>query len=143
MNHPKNEWLFDEQWGVDASVSPPHILTAMVEEAVTVGDLVRLLKLEGGKVALVEMRLPEDSPNAGRALYELRLPADTTLVAILRDGHVMIPQPETALAAGDEIVALSSVDSERALRDTVMGTVTDDDGRETPTPPDPGPSSGP
>ena len=122
VNHPKNEWLFDEQWGVDASVSPPHILTAMVEEAVTVGDLVRLLRLEGGKVALVEMRLPEQSPNAGRALYELRLPPDTTLVAILREGHVMIPQPETALAAGDEIVALSSVESERALRDTVMGT---------------------
>ncbi len=134
VNHPKNEWLFDEQWGVDASVSPPHILTAMVEEAVTVGDLVRLLRLEGGKVALVEMRLPEDSPNAGRALYELRLPPDTTLVAILRDGHVMIPQPETALAAGDEIVALSSVDSERALRDSVMGTASDEEQREEVSP---------
>src|SRR5688572_21934798 len=42
VNHPRNEWLFTEQWGVDAAVSPPHILTAMVEEAVTVGDLVRL-----------------------------------------------------------------------------------------------------
>ena len=143
VNHPKNEWLFDEQWGVDASVSPPHILTAMVEEAVTVGDLVRLLRLEGGRVALVEMRLPQDSPNAGRALYELRLPPDTTLVAILREGHVMIPQPETALAAGDEIVALSSVDSERALRDTVMGTSSDDGERETGTPAEPGPSTEP
>jgi trk system potassium uptake protein len=123
VNHPKNEWLFDEQWGVDASVSPPHILTAMVEEAVTVGDLVRLLRLEGGKVALVEMRLPEHSPNVGKALYELRLPPDTTLVGILRDGHVTIPQPETTLAAGDEIVALASNASEPALRDSVMGTV--------------------
>ena len=123
VNHPKNEWLFDEQWGVDASVSPPHILTAMVEEAVTVGDLVRLLRLEGGDIGLVEMRLPERSPNAGRALYELRLPADTTLVAILREGHVMIPQPETALAAGDEIVALARVESEAALRDAVVGGV--------------------
>jgi trk system potassium uptake protein len=69
--------------------------------------------------------LPEQSPNAGKALYELRLPPDTTLVAILREGHVMIPQPETTLAAGDEIVALASVDSERALRDTVMGTTGD------------------
>ena len=93
VNHPKNEWLFDEQWGVDASVSPPHILTAMVEEAVTVGDLVRLLRLEGGKVALVEMRLPDQSPNVGRALYELRLPPDTTLVAILREGHVIGTPP--------------------------------------------------
>src|ERR687897_3812647 len=66
VNHPRNEWMFTEQWGVDEAVSPPHIFTALVEEAVSVGDLVRLLKLEGGRVALVEVRLPEDSPNAGR-----------------------------------------------------------------------------
>jgi trk system potassium uptake protein len=129
VNHPKNEWLFDEQWGVDAAVSPPHILTAMVEEAVTVGDLVRLLRLEGGRVALVEMRLAPDSANVGKALYELRLPPDATLVAILREGHVMIPQPETVLAAGDEVVALSSVDSEPPLRDSVMGTGAGSDGQ--------------
>src|SRR5918994_1187409 len=53
VNHPKNEWLFTDQWGVDAEVSPPHILTAMVEEAVTVGDLVRLIRLGGGQVSIV------------------------------------------------------------------------------------------
>ena len=65
VNHPKNEWLFTEQWGVDAEVSPPHILTAMVEEAVTVGDLVRLIRLEGGRVSIVEMTLPEGSSSVG------------------------------------------------------------------------------
>src|SRR5881398_4253855 len=65
VNHPKNEWLFNEQWGVDAAVSPPHILTAMVEEAVTVGDLVRLVRLEGGKVALVEVTLTDGAPSVG------------------------------------------------------------------------------
>src|SRR6266516_4383346 len=88
VNHPRNEWLFNEQWGVDAAVSPPHILTAMVEEAVSVGDLVRLLRLEGGKVALVEVTLPGDSQNVGRPLYELRLPPDSAVVAVLREGHV-------------------------------------------------------
>src|ERR671934_983110 len=52
VNHPNNEWMFTEQWGVDAAVSPPHILTSLVEEAVSVGDLIPLLKLERGKVAL-------------------------------------------------------------------------------------------
>ena len=66
VNHPKNEWLFTEQWGVDAAVSPPHILTAMVEEAVTVGDLVRLIRLEGGRISIVEMTLP-DVVAVGRA----------------------------------------------------------------------------
>jgi len=121
VNHPKNEWLFNEQWGVDAAVSPPHILTALVEEAVTVGDLVRLLRLEGGRVALVEMTLPDDSPNAGRPLYELRLPPDSAIVAILREGHVVIPQPESVVAAGDEIVAIASPEAEAALRAAVVG----------------------
>ncbi|MEX2101956.1 MAG: TrkA family potassium uptake protein [Actinomycetota bacterium] len=121
VNHPSNEWLFTSQWGVDAAVSPPHILTAMVEEAVTVGDLVRLLRLEGGRVSLVELRLPDDAPNAGKAIYELRLPTDSAIVAVLREGHVVIPQPETVLAAGDEIVAISSPGAEGLLRDAVAG----------------------
>lgn len=121
VNHPRNEWLFNEQWGVDAAVSPPHILTALVEEAVTVGDLVRLLRLEGGRVALVEMTLPESSPIIGRPIYELRLPTDSAIVAVLREGHVVIPQPETALAGGDEVVALASPAAEGPLRSAIAG----------------------
>jgi trk system potassium uptake protein TrkA len=121
VNHPKNEWLFNEQWGVDAEVSPPHILTAMVEEAVSVGDLVRLIRLGTGQVAIVEMTLPEGSPSVGRAVYELRMPTDAVIVAILREGHVVIPQPETVFAAGDEVLALASRDVERGLRDAVVG----------------------
>lgn len=121
VNHPKNEWLFTTQWGVDAAVSPPHILTAMVEEAVTVGDLVRLLRLQGGKVSIVEMTLADGGPSVGRPLYEVRLPADSAIVAVLRDGHVVIPQPETVLASGDEVVALTAPDSEDQLRTLVVG----------------------
>jgi trk system potassium uptake protein TrkA len=124
VNHPKNEWLFTEQWGVDAAVSPPHILTAMVEEAVTVGDLVRLIRLEGGRISIVEMTLPEGSPSVGRPIYELRLPQDAAIVAILRDGHVVIPQPETVFAVGDEVVALASPASEWTLRAAVVGEAT-------------------
>jgi trk system potassium uptake protein TrkA len=121
VNHPRNEWLFTPQWGVDAAVSPPHILTALVEEAVTVGDLVRLLRLEGGRASLVELRLPDDAPNAGRAIYELRLPPDSAIVAILREGHVVIPQPETVLAIGDEIVAICGPGAEDPLREAIAG----------------------
>ena len=121
VNHPKNEWLFTEQWGVDQAVSPPHILTAMVEEAVTTGDLVQLLRLEGGRISIVEMKLTEESPAAGKPLYELRLPPDSAVVAVLRDGHVIIPQPETTLGARDELVALAGPDAERALRDAIVG----------------------
>ena len=121
VNHPKNEWMFTDQWGVDDAVSPPHILTSLVEEAVSVGDLVRLLRLQRGQVALVEMKLPADSPNAQRPLYELRLPPDSAIVAIIREGHVVIPVPETVLAADDEILALASPDAEDEFRQAVMG----------------------
>lgn len=124
VNHPDNEWLFSEQWGVDASVSPPHILTAMVEEEVTVGDLVRLLPLERGGISIVEMTVPAVAPNAGRPLYELRLPPDSTIVAIIRESHVVIPQPETVIAPGDEVLALTVPDSENALRTAICGEST-------------------
>src|SRR5213592_824784 len=116
VNHSSNEWMFTEQWGVDAAVSPPHILTALVEEAVTVGDVVRLLKLERGKVTLVELTLEPGSAAAGRPMYELRLPLDSTIVAIVRDEHVVIPQPETVLTAGDEIMAIARPEVEDDLR---------------------------
>ena len=120
VNHPKNEWLFNETWGVDVPMSPPHVLTALVEEAVTVGDLVRLFKLERGQVTLVEITIDERAPMVGRPLYELRLPQDSAIVAILRRGHVVIPQPETQLAAGDEIMAIATGDAEESLRSALM-----------------------
>lgn len=121
VNHPGNEWLFTEQWGVDAAVSPPHILTAMVEEEVTVGDLVRLLPLERGRISIVELTVPANSPNAGRPLYELRLPPDSAIVAVIRESHVVIPQPETVVTDGDEVLALTIPESEPALRAAVLG----------------------
>lgn len=121
VNHPSNEWLFTEQWGVDAAVSPPHILTAMVEEEVTVGDLVRLLPLERGGISIVELTIPPDSPTAGRPLYELRLPPDSAIVAIIRGGHVVVPQPETVVADGDEVIALTVPDAEAEVRSTLVG----------------------
>jgi trk system potassium uptake protein TrkA len=121
VNHPKNEWLFTEQWGVDQAVSPPHVLTALVEEAVTTGDLVQLLRLEGGRISIVEMKLEAASPAAGRPLYELRLPAGAAIVAVVRDNHVVVPQPETVLVPGDELVAITEPEHERALRDAIVG----------------------
>ena len=121
VNHPKNEWMFNESWGVDVPMSPPHVLTALVEEAVTVGDLVRLFKLERGQVSLVEITLNEGAPIAGRPLYELRLPPDSAVVAVLRRGHVVIPQPETQLVPGDEIMAIATPETEDKLRAALLG----------------------
>lgn len=121
VNHPNNEWMFNEQWGVDTAVSPPHIITSLVEEAVTVGDVIRLMPLADGTISLVELRVPASAPVAGRPMQELHLPADTAITAIVREGHVLFPQPETVIAANDELVALTSPASESALRDAILG----------------------
>jgi trk system potassium uptake protein len=131
VNHPKNEWLFNETWGVDVPMSPPHVLTALVEEAVTVGDLVRLLKLERGGVALIEITIDEKAAMAGRPLYELRLPQDTAVVAIVRRGHVVIPQPETQLVAGDEIMAIATPEAEEGVRAALQGGASPREGRHS------------
>ena len=68
VNNPKNEWMFNELWGVDVAVSTPHLITALVEEAVSVGSFVRLLSFEGGKARLAEVRLAEGRrPTASRS----------------------------------------------------------------------------
>ncbi len=121
VNHPDNDWLFTESWGVDVAVSTPHLLTSLVEEAVSVGDLVRLLRLEQGKVALVEVTLAEGSPACGRTVGDLKMPPDCTLVAIVRDKHVIAPTGETPLQAGDEVLALASPEAEPDLKKALSG----------------------
>ncbi|MGQ0617876.1 MAG: potassium channel family protein [Acidimicrobiia bacterium] len=122
VNNPKNEWMFNEMWGVDVSVSTPHLLTALVEEAVSVGSLVRLLSFEGGRARLVEVTLAEDSPAADREIVELGFPRDCTVVAILRQDHVVVPRGDTPLLAGDEVLVLVTPESEDAVRRLLVGS---------------------
>jgi trk system potassium uptake protein TrkA len=122
VNHPDNEWLFNEMWGVDVSVSMPHLLTSLVEEAVSVGDLVRLLNLEQGKVSLLEVTLDDASPAEGKTIGELKMPPDCTLVAVVRDRHVIAPTPETPLHAGDEVLALAAPEAEGDLTEALSGS---------------------
>ncbi len=100
VNHPKNEWLFNENWGVDLSVSTPHLITALVEEAVTVGRLVRILQFEGGQARLVEVTLADNSPVIDRALKDIDVPRNATVVAIVRDEHVVMPRGDSIFEAG-------------------------------------------
>ena len=115
VNHPKNDWLFDENWGVDVSVSTPHLLTALVEEAVSVGTIVRLLRFEHGNAGLVEVTLAEDSPAAGKAVSDLAIPRDATVVAVVRSDHVIVPRGDTVVQAGDEVLCLVTGTGEEAI----------------------------
>ncbi len=116
VNNPDNQWLFNESWGVDIPVSTPQLITALVEEAVSVGSLVRLLQFGGGKANLFEVTLAEGSPADGRALSDLELPRDATVVAVVRNGRLVVPRGDTVLNVGDEVLALVVGDAEAEVR---------------------------
>jgi trk system potassium uptake protein TrkA len=122
VNNPKNEWMFNEMWGIDVSVSTPHLLTALVEEAVSVGTFVRLLSFEGGKARLVEVTLAEGAPVAGREIVEVGFPRDSTVVAVIRDRRVVVPRGDTVLSAGDEVLVLVTEESEDRVRELLIGS---------------------
>jgi trk system potassium uptake protein len=117
VNHHNNEILFTEAWGVDVAVSTPRLLSALVEEAVTVGDLVRLFSFKHGEANLVELTLPEDSPQIGNRVGDVPWPPDTALVTIIRQDRVIVPTRDDPLEAGDELLFVAAPDREGELED--------------------------
>jgi trk system potassium uptake protein len=122
VNRAENEWLFTDQWGVDVAVSKPRLMAALVEEAVSVGDLVRLMTFRQGQANLVEITLAPDAPYVGRPVRDVPLPRDTALVAILRGGRVLVPSPDDPLEAGDELMFLCTSEVEDEVQEVISGT---------------------
>ena len=116
INHPKNEWLFDQSWGVDVAVSTPRIIAALVEEAVSVGDVVRLFSFRRGQANLVEITLPDSSICIGKTVEEVTLPDDASLAAIVRDGRVIAPTASDVFTAGDELLFVASAAAEDQIK---------------------------
>jgi trk system potassium uptake protein TrkA len=107
VNHPRNEWLFDEAWGVDVAVSGPSVLQSLIDKDMGPGDLIRLLRLQADGVSIEELTLPEDASSVGRTLADVLLPSNVTVMAILAaDGYVQAPRGNTPLVAGDQLLLL-------------------------------------
>jgi trk system potassium uptake protein TrkA len=121
VNRAENEWLFTDQWGVDVSVSKPRLMAALVEEAVTVGDLVRLMTFRQGEANLVEITLPDAAPYVGHPVREVPLPRDAALVAILRGKRVLVPTPDDPIEARDELIFVCTADVEDEVRAVILG----------------------
>ncbi len=116
VNNPKNEWMFDDAWGVDVAVSTPRLMTALVEEAVNIGDLVRIFTFQQSRANMLEFTLPPDSPLVGTTVGEVRWPPDTVLVGIIREERPIAPSPDDALEGHDELLLVSTVEQEHELR---------------------------
>ncbi len=122
VNNPANHWMFNQSWGVDIAVSTPHLLSALVQEAVSVGSLVKLFQFDKGNAHLIEVTLAEQSPAIGMALTDMTLPRRATVVAIIRDGQVIVPRGDTVLNAGDEVMLLAMGNCEDEVREMLVGT---------------------
>ncbi|MEY4360912.1 MAG: hypothetical protein RL391_218 [Actinomycetota bacterium] len=121
VNNPNNEWMYNEMWGVDVSVSTPHLLTALVEEAVNVGSFVRILSFEHGRAQLAEVTLASSSPAVGRPIGEIGLPRESVVVAVVRDGHVVHPSDDLRLRDADEVLVLVVGESEAQVKSILVG----------------------
>jgi len=116
VNNPKNDWMFDDSWGVDVAVNTPQLMTALVEEAVEIGDLVRLLTLQTGVSSLVEFTVPSDSHVIGSMVGSISWPTDSALVAILRDEAPITPSNDDVIDSGDELFFVTTIAAENELR---------------------------
>ena len=108
LNNPKNEWLFNASWGVDVPVSTPRIMTALVEEAISVGTPVKLFAFNSAQAAMYAFVLPENSPIIGKSIADVAFPPRVVLSAILRDGEPFAPRADDQYESGDELVFLIS-----------------------------------
>ncbi len=113
INNSRNEWLFNESWGVDVSVSTPSLITSLVDEAVEVGAIVKLMDLANGKMRLIEITLAENSPAVERnlTLDELRLSDAACVVAVVRSDQPMTPSDSMRFQEHDHVILMAREDA--------------------------------
>jgi trk system potassium uptake protein TrkA len=106
INNPRAAWLFDQKFFVDVAVNQAAIMASLIEEEMSWGDMMTLLKIRRGQYSLVEEKLPEGARAVGVAIKDLGLPEECVIAAIIRKGHVIIPRGITQLEVGDEVLAV-------------------------------------
>lgn len=117
VNDPRHGWLFNENFHVDVSLDNASVMASLIEEEMSVGDMVTLLKLRQGEYSLVEEKLPADAPAVGRALKDLGLSEGCAIAAIIRNGRVMIPRGVTIFETGDEVLAITDRQGQARIRE--------------------------
>ena len=119
VNNPKNEWMFDESWGVDVAVSTPRLMTALIEEAVSVGDLVRHLPVPAGPGDDGRHDAARRVAVRGPPCRRPGVPDRQRAGGIIRENRPIAPSRDGALEARDELLFLTTTEQEDRLQDLV------------------------
>ena len=106
VHTPKNAWMFTPVMGVDVALNQADLLAHLIAEEMSLGDMMTLLKLRKGQYSLVEERVAPAAVAAGKAVGDLKLPAECTLAAVIREGQLLIPRADLVLRPADEVLAL-------------------------------------
>lgn len=117
INNPRHAWLFNEEMNVDVSLNESSILAHLIEEEMSLGDMMTLLKLRRGQFSLIEVMIPPGAKAAGAAIKDLLLPVNSIIVAIIRKGETLVPHGNTVIEAGDEVMTLTDIAGQQQLAD--------------------------
>jgi len=107
INNPRDAWLFDDKFHVDVALNQSEILARLIEEEMSLGDMMTLLKLRRGQYSVVEEKIPLGAPAVGVAIQDLNLSDQCTIAAIIRRGKMVVPRGPTTLEVGDEVLAVT------------------------------------
>ncbi len=120
VNNPQNEQTF-AQLGVDIPMNSTEIIAKIIEEEVSFSDFATMLSFKRGKLAIVRMDLPNDSPVIDKQVKDIHWPENSVLLSIVRKDDVVIPRGDTILKAGDDVIALTMVGNESQLSTLLAG----------------------
>lgn len=120
VNDPRNEYAFS-RLGADVPIDATAIIAKIIEEEASFADFINLMSFKRGKLAIVRVDLPSDSPVINKQVQELQFPADSVLVSIIRGDEVIVPKGNTVLQAGDDIIALTKLEQEQQLLTYLIG----------------------
>ncbi len=115
VNNPRNAWLFDRNFHVDVALNQAEILASLIEQEMSLGDMMTLLKLRRGRYSLVGERIPEGARAVGVAIKDLPLPPNSVIAAIIRQGEIVIPRGPLAFEADDEVLAITDAEGAEEL----------------------------
>jgi trk system potassium uptake protein TrkA len=117
INNPRNAWLFDQKFHVDVALNQADILASLIEEEMSLGDMMTLLKLRRGQYSLVEEKIPAKAKVLGIPIKDMALPEHCVIAAIIRHGEIMVPSGRTTLEVGDEVLAVTDRPGAEQLAD--------------------------
>ena len=115
VNNPRNAWLFDETFDVDVAVNQADILSRLIQEEMSLGDMMTLLRLRKGRYSLVEEKIPPHAQAIGIAIKDIELPENCVIAAIIRQGEVVVPRGITTFEVNDEVLAVTDIEGARQL----------------------------